>query len=1157
MHNGRALKKTDPSTIQDKLLVGYQGWFTCGGDGEPVGRGHHGWLHWFDYPVPDGGRPNTDIWPDVSEYEPSELYEAPGLRTQSGEKCYLFSSRNKKTVDRHFNWMAQHGVDGAFLQRFAGQCDGRGENDGIRKIRDEVGDRVREAAEKNGRVYAIMYDVSGVPPDKIEEIIKFDWKQLVFNKRIFDSPSYLREKGKPVVALWGFGFGDSRHTPGLVRSIASYLNSSNPGGVYLMAGVPAHWRTSTGDADRNPDFVNVWLDCFDAISPWTIGRYGNAAEADNFAQEKIAGDMRLITERNETVRSGRKLDYIPVVFPGGSGFNLSEGKWSFNGIPRDGGRFLWRQVYNARKHGVRTIYGAMWDEYDEGTALMPVVTQQNRLPVTVRDRYRFLAPDVDIPPDWYMRICGLVVEILRGERTILETFPQQELQDYWRTRPHYEGGITAGNVPANSTPGASGTGMAQMLAVEENPNEPPPPPYTLEVEDIPAKSASSTHDGFTTAPSSPSVQQNYGVPDLTTDLGRHTLADPSSQPSHPSFPGGFDSRPTSPSSANVVPPPQACANRPTSPPNPTPVQSQPSYFTPPTGPSQGVGVPPVAFPKPDLFSQRPDGSDIDTLTNPWGAAQPAPPIRISTKPTLPSQTTSSAPSMPGQLPSPALYPGQGHQQQYFYPGQTSYGPPPSISPVQGYGQHQSSYPGMSSTPAPGPPERPPTRPPTSSSPQLPQGYGQQQSSYPGITSSPASALPERVSSRPPTSSSPSLPQGFGQKQSAYPGMTSTPTPGPPERPPTRPPTSGSPPLPQGYGYQQSGYPGMTSAPTQQPPERPPTRPPTSQGHGLPQSSYPGMTGSPAPTQPDRPPTRPPTSQGYGQSQSSYPGMTDPPAPAQSERPPTRPPTSQGHGRPQPPYHGMANAPQERPPTRPPTSQGHGQPQSSYPGMTSSPAPTQPERPPTRPPTSQGHASRPSTPYDQSTLPPQPQPPPLPGRYDYHSGSIQPTYSGAGPSAIPPANASYPSPGPGSYGYQPPPQQHAPYSGYNTPQPGESPYPEYQGFQPPPVPPRQQDMPPTMPTSAGGTGGPGLNQSPYQSPYPPPQQSPPQSSGGPTTNLTYSASLSSSYSNATGSWKKQQTGVLGLAKDTVDKLAGKQTRKNVQSSVQSILKPFTK
>ena len=52
--------------------------------------------------------------------------------------------------------MAQHGVHGAFLQRFAGQCDGRAENDGIRRIRDEIGERVQEAAETNGRVYAIM-----------------------------------------------------------------------------------------------------------------------------------------------------------------------------------------------------------------------------------------------------------------------------------------------------------------------------------------------------------------------------------------------------------------------------------------------------------------------------------------------------------------------------------------------------------------------------------------------------------------------------------------------------------------------------------------------------------------------------------------------------------------------------------------------------------------------------------------------------------------------------------------------------------------------------------------------------------------------------------------------------------------------------------------
>lgn len=161
--HAKTLRRADPTTIQDKFLVGYQGWFTCAGDGRPVGPGHHGWLHWFNYPIPDGGRPNTDLWPDTSEYSPSELFPAPGLKYANGEQAFLFSSRHRKTVNRHFNWMAMHGVDGAFLQRFVGQCDLDGGNEGIRNIRDEVGDRVREAAEQEGRVFAIMCVTLGFP----------------------------------------------------------------------------------------------------------------------------------------------------------------------------------------------------------------------------------------------------------------------------------------------------------------------------------------------------------------------------------------------------------------------------------------------------------------------------------------------------------------------------------------------------------------------------------------------------------------------------------------------------------------------------------------------------------------------------------------------------------------------------------------------------------------------------------------------------------------------------------------------------------------------------------------------------------------------------------------------------------------------------------
>jgi hypothetical protein len=65
-----------------------------------VETGHHGWQHWYNGSVEDGLRPNMDILPDVSEYDSSELYEAPGLKTKSGEQCYVFSSRNQNTVDR-------------------------------------------------------------------------------------------------------------------------------------------------------------------------------------------------------------------------------------------------------------------------------------------------------------------------------------------------------------------------------------------------------------------------------------------------------------------------------------------------------------------------------------------------------------------------------------------------------------------------------------------------------------------------------------------------------------------------------------------------------------------------------------------------------------------------------------------------------------------------------------------------------------------------------------------------------------------------------------------------------------------------------------------------------------------------------------------------
>lgn len=59
--------------------------------------------------------------------------------------------------------MACHGIDGVFLQRFAGQCDpSNPDYKAILDWRDKIGDNVRLAAEAEGRVFSItsVYNTS-------------------------------------------------------------------------------------------------------------------------------------------------------------------------------------------------------------------------------------------------------------------------------------------------------------------------------------------------------------------------------------------------------------------------------------------------------------------------------------------------------------------------------------------------------------------------------------------------------------------------------------------------------------------------------------------------------------------------------------------------------------------------------------------------------------------------------------------------------------------------------------------------------------------------------------------------------------------------------------------------------------------------------------
>ena len=85
----------DPTTLDGKLMFGYQGWFGCPGDGSPLGA----WEHWFRRGAPSVASLRVDMWPDVSELSGTERCETP-LVLPGGQSAQVFSAYNPRTVDQ-------------------------------------------------------------------------------------------------------------------------------------------------------------------------------------------------------------------------------------------------------------------------------------------------------------------------------------------------------------------------------------------------------------------------------------------------------------------------------------------------------------------------------------------------------------------------------------------------------------------------------------------------------------------------------------------------------------------------------------------------------------------------------------------------------------------------------------------------------------------------------------------------------------------------------------------------------------------------------------------------------------------------------------------------------------------------------------------------
>jgi hypothetical protein len=173
-------------------------------------------------------------------------------------------------------------------------------------------------------------------------------------------------------------------------------------GVFIVGGLPYFWREHSG----------AFLEAFrelNMIIPWSVGGYGLGDIAHHHALA--------LADRNFCNDHGIK--YQRVIWPGFAWSNWNGG--GQNAFPRLNGEFFWTQAFftSVLKGGA---FIAMFDEYDEGTAIAKAAENSSMIP---NNQY-FLTLDADgrsLSSDFYLRLAGEAARMIKGERNRTNVVP--------------------------------------------------------------------------------------------------------------------------------------------------------------------------------------------------------------------------------------------------------------------------------------------------------------------------------------------------------------------------------------------------------------------------------------------------------------------------------------------------------------------------------------------------------------------------------------------------------------------------------------------------------------------------------------------------------------------------------------------------------------
>jgi len=377
--------------LKGKVVSGYQAWFRASSALDK------GWIHWSRGQSPAMGKPTFEMFPDIQEYPDDVIFPSGYPHLADGREAKLFSSRTAGAIDLHFSWAKDYGIDCLALQRFYSEIVP--ERQASHYDKDHL-TLVKNAAEKHGRMFYIMYDFSGAArhEDAVVAGCTQDWMIQVEEAGLLDSPNYACYNGKKIVCLWGLTGLDQWRYPSAKNALA-LIQWFKQRGYYVIGGFPDNnWALVTDD------YAAVYQEV-DMISPWVVGRFGPGGVEDWW---------KPVFEREREYCKKHDKAYMPVAFPGFAWCSFNGG--AANMIPRQSGRFFWDQVNYLHAQGIENIYLAMFDEYDEGTAFMKAAEDSSQIPMG--DSY-FQTLSVDgywLSSDYYLRLAGAAGALLRGEQ---------------------------------------------------------------------------------------------------------------------------------------------------------------------------------------------------------------------------------------------------------------------------------------------------------------------------------------------------------------------------------------------------------------------------------------------------------------------------------------------------------------------------------------------------------------------------------------------------------------------------------------------------------------------------------------------------------------------------------------------------------------------